>query len=370
MSGAKKADGAVLEPPDTVFGQSRGILSVIGATPLVHLEKLSADFGVEVFGKLELLNPGGSMKDRPALAIVQDGIRTGRIGPNTTIIESSSGNMGIGLAQACRYWGLRFICVTDAKTCPANVQLLRAYGAEVEIVRERDPATGEYLPRRIQRLKELLAETEDSFWPNQYANPNNPGAHFRGTIREIVRALDGDLDYLFCPVSTCGTLRGCAEYLHEIRHPARIVAVDSFGSHIFPGQKDQKRLLPGMGAAIRPALCDDALADQIVYVTDLECIRGCRKLAQREAILAGASSGGVMAAIEKIRPDVPDGSVCVGVLPDRGERYLDQVYSDEWVREHFERALDSHSRKGDHSHGTDQQAVFGRRCGTSPVNPG
>jgi N-(2-amino-2-carboxyethyl)-L-glutamate synthase len=335
MLQTRYANNSVPEPPSAAFAKPAGILSVVGATPLVHLKKLSAEWRVEVFGKLESLNPGGSVKDRPALAVLQDGVRKGLVGPNTTIVESSSGNMGIGLAQACKYWNLRFICVVDAKTCVTNIRLLRAYGAEVDVVRETDPATGEYLPKRIQRLQELLSEIDDSFWPNQYASLSNAGAHYRTTIPEIVRALDGGFDYLFCPISTCGTLRGCAEYLRDIGHRARVVAVDAFGSHIFAGQNPRKRLLPGMGAAIRPALCVDGLADRVVYVSDLDCVVGCRKLAREEAILAGASSGGVVAAMETLSLEIPKNSICVGILPDRGERYLDQVYSDDWVKEYF-----------------------------------
>ena len=315
--------------------KAEGVLSVIGATPAIRLSKISAGWGVEVFAKLESLNPGGSMKDRPAVAILQDGIRTGAIGPNTTIIESSSGNMGIGLAQVCRYFQLKFICVVDIKTCPTNMQLLRAYGAEVDVVTEPDPETKEFLPRRLQRVQQLLSQIGDSFWPNQYANQNNPGSHYRTTIQEIVRDLKGKFDYLFCPVSTCGTLRGCGDFLREAGHQARVIAVDALGSRIFTDKHVHKRLLPGLGAAIRPPLSDGAVVHEVVYVTDLECIVGCRKLVRHEAILAGASSGGVISAIERLSCRIPKGSVCVGILPDRGERYLDQVYNDDWVKQHF-----------------------------------
>ncbi len=314
---------------------AEGVLSAIGSTPAIHLKKISAGWRVNVFGKMEALNPGGSMKDRPALAIIQDGIKTGAIGPNTTIIESSSGNMGIGLAQVCRYLGLKFICVVDAKTCSVNMRLLRAYGAEVVVVREPDPVTHEFLPTRLKRVRQLLDEIHGSFWPNQYANQNNPAAHYQTTIQEIVRDLDGEFDYLFCPVSTCGTLRGCSDYLRKVGHWAKIVAVDALGSRIFTEKYSHKRLLPGLGAAVRPPLCNDAQVDEVVYVTDLDCVVGCRKLVQHEAILAGASSGGVISAIEKLSSRIPVGSICVGILPDRGERYLDQVYNDEWVKEHF-----------------------------------
>jgi len=310
------------------------ILSTIGGTPLVRLPRLFARAGFEVYAKLEMSNPGGSIKDRPARAILEQAWRTGAIGPGSVIVESSSGNMGIGLAQICRCYGLPFICVVDSKTTRQNVQVLRAYGAEVEIVVEPDPATGELLQARLARVQKLLATIPRAFWPNQYANRENPAAHHRTTIAEIVTELDGNLDFLFVATSTCGTVSGCGAYLREHRHPARVVAVDAVGSLIF-GQAKAKRLVPGLGAGIHPPLLDRSLIDEVVHVTDLDCVIGCRRLVAREAILAGGSSGGVLAAVEKLAPHIPRGSVCAVILADRGERYLDTLYCDDWVRQCF-----------------------------------
>lgn len=312
---------------------SAGILSTVGNTPLIRLNRFVADAKFSLFAKMESFNPGGSIKDRPALTILREAFSAGVVRPDSVIVESSSGNMGIGLAQACRYYGLRFICVVDPKTTHQNLQLLRAYGAEVDYVAQPDPETGEFLPARINRVKALLAEIPSAFWPNQYANLNNPMSHYR-TMGEIAAALEGRIDYLFVATSTCGTVRGCAEYARDHGIATRIIAVDAYGSLIF-GDVKAKRLLPGMGAGLRPPLCDVSLVDQCVHVTDLECVTGCRRLVATEAILAGGSSGGVVAAVAKIKDQIPDGSVCVAILPDRGERYLDTVYSDDWVREHF-----------------------------------
>lgn len=312
---------------------SAGILSTIGNTPLVRLNRFVSDPKLTLYAKLESFNPGGSIKDRPALTILGEAFDAGLIRPGSVIVESSSGNMGIGLAQACLYHGLRFICVVDPKTTLQNLQMLRAYGAEVDYVAEPDPETGEFLPARINRVKALLAEIPGAFWPNQYANLSNPKSHYQ-TMGEIATALDGRVDYLFVATSTCGTIRGCAEYARDHGITTRIIAVDAYGSLIF-GDVKAKRLLPGMGAGLRPPLCDVSLVDQCVHVTDLECVTGCRQLVGTEAILAGGSSGGVVAAVMKIKDQIPSGSVCVAILPDRGERYLDTVYSDDWVREHF-----------------------------------
>jgi N-(2-amino-2-carboxyethyl)-L-glutamate synthase len=312
---------------------NQGVLSAIGKTPLVRLKRIFPNGNFKLYGKLEALNPGGSSKDRAAISILEHALETGAIQPNTVVVESSSGNMGIALAQACAYFALQFICVVDIKTTSQNLGLLRAYGAEVELVSTPDPLTGEFLLARIERVQFLLNSIENSFWPNQYANTYNAVAH-RRTMDEIVTALNGEIDYLFCAASTCGTLRGCAEYVRQHRLRTTIYAIDAVGSVIFGGPKS-KRLIPGHGAAIVPGLYQPGLADSCVHVTDLDCVVGCRKLARREAIVAGGSSGGVVSAIELVKSQIVPNSVCVAILPDRGERYLDTIYSDAWVSEHF-----------------------------------
>jgi len=309
------------------------VFSAIGNTPLVQLTQVMPDIPFRLFAKLESLNPGGSIKDRPAKSIIEHGLTAGTINPETVIIESSSGNMGIGLAQICSYLGLRFICVVDPKTTKQNIRLLKIYGAEVDMVQQPDPATGEFLKARINRVQELLEIHGDSFWPNQYANVYNSYSHYE-TMNEILTALNGELDYLFCATSTCGTLRGCSEYLRKQGLKTKIYAVDAEGSVIFGGRK-KKRLIPGHGAAIRPQLYDDQLADRCVHVTDVDCIIGCRRLIKYESILAGGSSGAVLMAIEQVRDEIREGSTCAAIFPDRGERYLDTIYSDDWVTEHF-----------------------------------
>jgi cysteine synthase A len=251
----------------------------------------------------------------------------------SVVVESSSGNLGIGIAQVCRYFGIRFVCVVDPRTNRQNIAVMRALGAEVEVITETDPATGEYLPVRIRRVRELVAADPWAYCPDQYANPLNARAH-RQTMREIVEQLDGRLDYLVCATSSCGTLRGCAEYVREAGLGVRIVAVDALGSAIF-GRPAGPRLIPGHGASVRPKLFGADLADEVVHVSDLDCVVGCRRLARTEAILAGGSSGAVISALEALRPRIPDGSVCAVIVADRGERYLDTIYDDDWAAAHF-----------------------------------
>jgi 2,3-diaminopropionate biosynthesis protein SbnA len=241
--------------------------------------------------------------------------------------------MAIGIAQFCRYHDLKFICVLDPKATRLNVAILKALGATISLVTEPDPVTGDFLVARLNRVRELLGRIENGFWSDQYRNPSNARAHHR-TMGEIVRALDGKIDVLLCATSTCGTIRGCVDFVRDHGLPTTVYAVDAVGSVIFGG-KSAKRLIPGHGAGIRPGLYRPDLAEHCIHVTDMECVIGCRRLAHKEAILAGGSSGALVMALDSIKHALRPGSNCVLILPDRGERYLDTIFSDEWVAEHF-----------------------------------
>lgn len=310
------------------------VLEAVGDTPLIRLSRLFPGLELEVYGKLEALNPGGSLKDRAALRILQGGIADGAIGPDTVIIESSSGNMGIGLAQACLYLNLRFVCVVDPRTTAQHISLLRAYGARVDMVPEPDPESGEFLQARLARVRALQAEIPNSFWPDQFANERNPEAHHYGTMAEIDAALGGQADYVFCATSTCGTLRGCVEYVRARERETRVIAVDAAGSAIFGGPP-ARRIIPGLGAGLVPPLFSPDLADEHLQVSSLDCVAGCRLLMRREAIMVGGSAGGLVTALQRLAPRLRRGARCVLVLCDRGERYLDTVYSDDWVAANF-----------------------------------
>ena len=309
---------------------SNGVLDAIGDTPLVELSRYLSRHDVTLFGKLEACNPGGSAKDRSAARMLSDAISAGDVASTTTVVESTSGNLGVGLAQTCRYYGLDLVCVVDIRANQTNVRKMRALGADVRVVTEPDPRTGDLLTARINLVREICDATPDSFWLDQYANESNPAAHSAGTMREIDEALDGDIDYLFVATSTTGTLRGCAEYLRENDRRTTVVAVDAMGSALFGGARGKRRL-PGFGAGIETPLSRQASFDELIRVSDLECVVGCRRLAAREAILAGASSGGVLAAVERIEPLMEPGSRCAVVLPDGGGGYLETVFDDAWV---------------------------------------
>jgi N-(2-amino-2-carboxyethyl)-L-glutamate synthase len=304
------------------------VVDAIGGTPLIHLSRVMPDLPFRLYGKMEAFNPGGSAKDRPAARMLRAAMARGEIGPNTTVVESSSGNMAIGLAQACACLGLRLICVIDPKATPQHRKLLAAYGAVIDVV---TPADDDYLAARIARVEEIVAQRGDVFWPNQYANPENARSH-RQTAREIFDATQAD--YLFCATSTCGTLRGCSDYLAERGMETQLVAVDAIGSVIF-GDARRPRLIPGHGASLRPPLVEGAEVGKVIHISDLDCVVGCRRLVTREGLLVGGSAGGVISAVERLKDTIAPGSVCVAILADSGERYVDTIYSDAWVTQHF-----------------------------------
>lgn len=320
------------DPSRTRRGQAAiadGILGAIGQTPLVQLRRYLDNANVELFAKLEASNPGGSAKDRPALQMLQTALERGEIRGDATIVESSSGNMGIGLAQVCRYYGLRFICVVDPNAQAQNVAIIRALGAEIELV--TTPLGGDFLAARLSRVCRLLEEIPGSFWPNQYANQQNPIAHELGTIRELDDTLQGDIDYLFVATSSTGTAQGCRNFLRSRGRKTQVVAVDALGSVLFGG-KPGRRKIPGLGAGREPKLARNQDFDRVVRVSDINCVVGCRRAAKREAMLIGGSAGGVLESVRSLQGELA-GKRCVAILHDSGTRYLDTVFCDSWVEE-------------------------------------
>ncbi len=322
---------------DSRRGDQLGILAAIGQTPCVRLRRYCEDSNVQLVAKLEAANPGGSAKDRPARQMIDFARQQGLIGDGSTIVESSSGNMGIGLAQVCGYYVLRFICVADCFAQPTNLAIMRALGAEIQFVTE--PIDGSLLAARIARVREVLDTTLDCYWPNQYANLQNPLAHHRGTIKEIDDLYGPQLDYLYVAASSTGTARGCRDYLHERGRRTQVIAVDAWGSVLFGGQP-APRVIPGLGAAREPALARGQTFDRVERVTDEDCIVGCRRAANREALLVGGSAGGVLEVIRRDQRYLA-GKLCVAILHDSGTRYLDTIFDDRWVESTLGRSVAS-----------------------------
>ncbi|GAB3011192.1 2,3-diaminopropionate biosynthesis protein SbnA [Cyclobacterium sediminis] len=308
------------------------IVATIGETPLVRLDKLFPSSGASFYGKLEAANPSGSLKDRTSIFMLKRALEEGEIKKGDTIIESSSGNMALGLAQACIHYGLKLIVVVDPNLNAHTEKLLKAYGARLEYVKE-PTKKGSFLAARLDRVQELLQDIPNSFWTNQYGNPNNPLAHHK-TIEEILRDLGGAVDYLFVSTSTCGTLMGYANYIAENNPSTKIIAVDAIGSVLFGG-KAAPRLIPGHGAGVQSQFIDKKKFEGHIKVSDLDCVEGCWSLLKKEGVLCGGSTGGVIAAINRYIKYIPKDSNCVFLLADRGERYLDTIYNKDWIAEHF-----------------------------------
>lgn len=306
------------------------ITECIGSTPLVYLNRLFRDRDIKVLAKLEYMNPGGSIKDRPARFMIEQGIQAGVIHPGQThLIESTSGNLGIAIAMVARIYNLPFTCVVDPKITTTNLKILQRLGAHIEMVKQPD-SQGGYLKTRVRKVQELLQTIPHSLWLNQYANPHNWQAHYQGTGSEIVQQLDHPIDYLVAAVSTTGSILGCARCLREAFPNIQVIAVDAVGSVIF-GAPPAPRELPGIGSSRVPEILNEADIDQVLYVNDAESAQGCRQLLHQEGILAGGSSGSVVAAIQKLLPTLPNQARVLTIFPDRGDRYLDTVYDDQWV---------------------------------------
>lgn len=281
--------------------------------------------GPQVYAKLEFLNPGGSVKDRAAKYIVERWVQDGLIRPGSHVVESTSGNFGVALAMMACIYDFRLTLVVDPNITPSNLAILFNYGATLDMVRLPDPHGG-FLHARLERVKEILAEDPSAVWINQYANQAIPEAHYRNTAEEILVDFSFPIDYLVVAVSTTGTLNGVARRLKEAYPRISVVAVDAVGSVLFGGPPGPRRL-PGIGAGRVPELMDENLVDKVIRVTDDESIRGSRELLSREAIFAGGSSGSIVAAIQKLVTDIQTSATVVTLLPDRGDRYLDMIYS-------------------------------------------
>jgi 2,3-diaminopropionate biosynthesis protein SbnA len=287
--------------------------------------------------KLEGFNMAGSIKLKPAIQMIEDLEREGVLRPGKRVIESSSGNLGVALSLVCRVKGYPFVCVSDPNLAQHNRRLIEAYGGRVVIADARDHNDG-YLQSRINLITRWLAEDPTLVWTNQYANLANKAAHIRWTGPEILAAFPA-LDVLVIGAGTTGTLMGCAEYVRRAAPNVRIVAVDAEGSVTF-GFRPQKRYIPGLGTSRRPELADETLVDQIMLVPEIETIKMCQWLLDTHGWLLGGSTGTVLAGVRRIADQIPSGSTVVTVSPDLGERYLEMIYSRDWVARNYPHAID------------------------------
>lgn len=305
---------------------SASIADAVGNTPLVHLARMFKGEHYEVLAKLEYLNPLGSMKDRAARHVIESWLGDGTLKPGGHIVESSSGNFGIALAALAPLYGLRVTCVLDPNVSAVNLKILSSLGARIDMVSARDRMGG-FLETRLARVRELTAEDPEAVWVNQYANDLCWQAHYAHTAREVIEQVSGPVDALVVAVSTTATLQGVSRRLREEWPDLKVIAADAHGSVVYGGAP-APRHLPGHGSSMRPELATRFDPDQVVHVREEDAIAGCRALLRSEGILAGASSGAVVSAIRTAGSALPAGSRVLTILPDRGERYMDLVYSD------------------------------------------
>ena len=315
----------------------KNILDAVGHTPLVRLNRLTQGFKAEVYVKADYINPGGSVKDRIGITMIDDAERRGLLKPGGTIIEGTSGNTGMGLAQVAAVRGYKLVFTITDKQSKEKIDLLKALGAEVIVcptaVEPDDPRS------YYSVAKKLSAEIPNSFYPNQYENPMNPEAHYRTTGPEIWEDSEGKITHFVCGMGTGGTISGVGRYLKEKNPDVKVIGVDPFGSLYYEFFKTGKvgrartYVVEGIGEDIFPKTMDFKVLDDVVQVTDQECFVWARRLVKKEAIFTGGSGGGCISATLKLARELPHGGFVVAFLPDTGMRYLSKVYSDEWMRE-------------------------------------
>ncbi len=292
-------------------------LGLIAGTPLVRLARVSPSGGGTIFGKCEFMNVGGSVKDRPALAMILDAEARGILAPKSTIVEATSGNTGISLAMIAAVRGHRCVLVMPEDMSMERRYILRSYGAEIELTRAELGMAG-----AVERAQEIARTSENSFMPSQFQNPANPTAHEEGTGLELLEQLDGNISVFVAGVGTGGTLTGVGRVLRrELGKKVRIVAVEPASSAVLSGGSPGLHGIQGLGAGFVPDVLDRSLIDDIVQVADVTAERMARQIAESEGLLVGPSAGANVAAAAEMARVHGAGNV-VTILCDSGERYL------------------------------------------------
>ena len=308
------------------------IVTVISVPQEFNEDELYVDLwptlGQSLFLKCEGFNFAGSIKLKAATEMVEAAERTGVLRPGAVIVESSSGNLGVALSMIAASKGYQFLCVTDSRCNLATRRLMEALGSQVHTVVEPTPDGG-LLGARLDYVRSLCAADTRYVWLNQYTNPDAWRAHYRRTAPAIVRQFPL-LDVLFVGAGTTGTLMGCARWFREWHRPVRIVAVDSVGSVTFGGPP-ARRMIPGLGAGIRPALLDESFIDDVVLVEEADTLRTCHGLARAGFLFGGSTGTVVSGATDWLARHDADGLTAVAIAPDLGERYLDTVYQTNWL---------------------------------------
>jgi cystathionine beta-synthase len=313
------------------------ILEAIGHTPLVRLNRITKDLQPQIYVKAEFMNPGGSVKDRIGMTMINDAEERGLLKPGGTIIEGTSGNTGMGLALVAAVRGYKCVFTTTDKQSKEKVDLLKALGAEVIVcptaVEPEDPRS------YYSVAKKLAREIPNSYYPNQYDNPQNPEAHYLTTGPEIWEDSDGKITHFVCGLGTGGTISGAGKYLKEKNPAVKIIGVDPYGSLYYDFVKTgttikaKTYVVEGIGEDFFPTTMNLKILDDIIQVNDEECFVAARRLAKLEGLFTGGSGGGCLSGALRLAKNLGPGDFLVVLLPDTGMRYLSKVYNDEWMRE-------------------------------------
>jgi len=315
------------------------ILQTIGRTPLVRLNKVTKNVRGLILAKVEYFNPGGSVKDRIALSIIEEAEQGGRLKPGGTIVESTSGNTGMGLALVAAVKGYKTVFTVPDKMSTEKISLLRAFGAEVIVTPTAVPH--ESPESYTEVAKAIVRERPNSILANQYYNPKNPDSHYATTGPEIWKQTDGKIDYFVCGIGTGGTISGAGKFLKEMNPNIKVIGIDPKGSvlseyfytkKISPVLKTYK--VEGIGQDYIPGVLNFECIDDVIEVTDKESFLMARRLTKEEGLMAGGSSGTAVAGMLKIADRFKQDDLIVVLLPDSGERYISKIYNDDWMREY------------------------------------
>ncbi|MBI3997315.1 MAG: cysteine synthase A [Candidatus Omnitrophica bacterium] len=296
---------------------AESVVELIGNTPMLRLQRIVEPRMATIIAKLESFNPGGSVKDRICLAMIEDAEAKGLLKPGSTVVEPTSGNTGIGLAMICAAKGYQIVLTMPETMSAERIQILKGYGAEVVLTPAAEGMIG-----AVRRAEKITKETPNAFMPQQFINPANPEAHRKTTAQEILRVTDGAIDAFVAGVGTGGTMTGVGEVLKRRNPNVKIVAVEPKASPVLSGGAPGPHMIQGIGAGFVPQVLNRAVIDEIIPVTDEQAYETSRRLAKEEGLFVGISSGAACWAALKVAKELGSGKTVVTVFSDTGERYL------------------------------------------------